>query len=103
MDGAVRNFQYNITKCSRNVKDVLFKSYIRSRVLYQYTPLVCTGDIDAKEVEWKQIKLIRKFLRVPNDVSNNTVRNIMLRERFDINQLLERRRNAIIGSNSDDI
>ena len=80
-----------------------FKSYIRIRVLYQYTPLVCTNDIEAKEVEWKQIKLIRKFLKVPNDISNNTVRNIMHREKFDIKQLLEKRRNAIVGGSSDKV
>ena len=71
--------------------------------MYQYTPFVCTGDIEANEVEWKQIKLIRKFLKVKNDVSNNTVRNIMLREKFDIKQLLERRRCAIVGNSSDTV
>lgn len=55
---------------------ILFSAYLRSLIIYQFTPLFATGIINKGEIDRYEVYLKRKFMHLAYDIKSDVIMNV---------------------------
>lgn len=77
-----------VSGCVQNLKDLAYKVFIRARLQYQMVPLIAADVFTIEGAVNLQNQLLKKFLRLPNDIKGNTVSNVLLNDRRPMEDIL---------------
>ena len=70
------------------VYNTLFTAFVRSLLIYHFTPLVSAGFMCLEEVHNYEVFLLRKVLGLPHDVKSTIIRNVYDNYKRDTKEII---------------
>lgn len=72
----INQLRYLIKTKDTKVYHSLFTAFVRSLIIYHFTPLLAAGIIDVSDIEHFEMFLLRKMLGLPNDVKSAVIKSV---------------------------